>query len=145
MKQYERPYLIDFRKIGETQIGYISVAENKLLPFQVQRIFWTYFTPESIVRGRHAHYETEQILVAVSGRIIVSVEDNDGKIDTFILDNPNIGLYIPPCVWHTMQYSHTAVQMALSSTEYSEKDYIRDYSTFKKVWAGPMVLNSDRQ
>ena len=126
--------IIEFNKMGESAIGYISVAENKLLPFEPKRLFWTYFTPESVIRGRHAHYKTEQIIIAVTGRIIVTTESADGEIKTFKLDEPNKGVYVPPDVWHTMQYSHTAVQLVLASTEYEESDYIREYDKFKEVW-----------
>ncbi len=132
---YPKPYLIEFNKIGSPDIGYITVAENYSVPFEVKRIFWTYFTPESIVRGRHAHYKTEQILIAVTGRILVTTELASGEILTFPLEKPNVGVYIPPNAWHTMQYSHTAIQVVLASQNYDANDYIRDYNQFKKVWA----------
>lgn len=130
----EKPYLIEFKKIGSGDIGYISVAENNsAIPFDIKRTFWTYYTPESIVRGRHAHHETQQILIAVAGRIIVNTEMPNGELNTFILDRPDIGVYIPSNAWHTMQFSHTAVQLVLASTEYDENDYIRNYEDFKKM------------
>jgi hypothetical protein len=131
----QNPFLINFPKLGAPDIGYISVVDDaKLIPFEIKRVFWTYYTPESIVRGRHAHYKTEQVLIAVTGRIIVTTELADGTINTFVLENPNLGLYVPPHAWHTMQYSHTAIQMVLASTVYDEKDYIRDYDHFKTEW-----------
>lgn len=132
--EYKTPHIIDFGKLGESSIGYISVAENKHLPFKVERVFWTYYTPESIVRGRHAHYKTEQVLVAVTGRIIVTTDNGKGSIETFILDEPNKAVYLPPNVWHTMQYSHTAIQMVLASHLYDANDYIRDYDEFVRIW-----------
>ena len=39
------PQLINFPKIGKSSLGYISLAENETLPFEVNRIYWTYFTP----------------------------------------------------------------------------------------------------
>ena len=129
------PYLITFSKLGTPEIGYISVIEQQqLVPFDIQRIFWTYYTPESIVRGRHAHYVTEQVLIAAAGRITVLTELADGTMQTFRLDEPNVGLYVPPHAWHTMQYSHSAVQLVLSSIPYNAADYIRDYDVFKRVW-----------
>jgi dTDP-4-dehydrorhamnose 3,5-epimerase-like enzyme len=133
MQQFKDPFLIEFASIGEPGLGYISIAEiEKQVPFDFKRVFWTYHTPESIVRGRHAHYETEQVLVAATGRIVVNTELASGRIDTFILDKPNVGVYIPPHAWHTMQYSHTAVQLVFASTVYNEKDYIRDHAQFLK-------------
>jgi hypothetical protein len=124
----QKPHLIEFPKLGASDIGYISVEEiNGRVPFAVARTFWTYFTPESIVRGRHAHHVTEQVF-------IVTTEMPDGKIQTFVLDSPHIGVYLPPNVWHTMQYSHTAVQLVFASTKYDEADYIRQRETFQQVW-----------
>jgi dTDP-4-dehydrorhamnose 3,5-epimerase-like enzyme len=127
-----KPYLLDFPKVGASDIGFISVGEVAVtVPFEVKRVFWTYHTPESIVRGRHAHHQTEQVLVAVTGRIVVVTELRNGDMQTFVLERPNQGVYIPPYCWHTMQYSHTAVQLALASTSYEAADYIRDYSEFR--------------
>jgi len=99
----------------------------------VKRVFWTYYTPESIVRGRHAHHFTEMVLIAVGGRIIVNTEMPNGEIETFVLERPDQGLYLPPYTWHTMQYSHSAVQMVLASTTYDETDYIRSYDEFQAI------------
>jgi len=56
------PYLIHFSQIGESAIGFISVAEQKNIPFEIRRVYWTYFTPENVTRGRHAHRTTEYSL-----------------------------------------------------------------------------------
>jgi hypothetical protein len=134
--KFKSPHIIDFARKGNTDIGFISIWENNdLAPFKVERVFWTYFTPEDIVRGRHAHFQTEQVLIAVAGRIIVNVEYPDGVIELFTLDKPNIGLYLPPFCWHTMQYSHSSVQMVLASTKFNEEDYIRGYDNYKRVYA----------
>ena len=130
---YTKPHIIEFPKVGNSQLGYISIAEKNNLPFAVKRVYWTYFTPESVERGGHAHYELEQILVAVSGKIIINVEMLNGLTEEFVLEKPNMGLYMPKSTWRTMKYSHNSVQMCLASMEYEEKDYIRDYEVFKKL------------
>ena len=132
------PHLIQFPKFGDSSVGYISVtdAAGPLIPFGVQRVFWTYFTPESIVRGRHAHHRTEQVLVAAAGRITVTTELPDRTIQSFRLEDPHVGLYVPPHTWHTMHYSHSAVQLVFASTPYNEADYIRDYDQFREMWRG---------
>jgi dTDP-4-dehydrorhamnose 3,5-epimerase-like enzyme len=132
----DTPYLIQFPGIGGPEVGYISVAENnRQIPFVVKRVFWTYGTPESIVRGRHAHFATHQIIIAVTGRIIVTTEMANGELKLFVLEEPNKGVYIPPNVWHTMQYSASAVQLVLASTEYDATDHIRDYTQFRTTWS----------
>jgi hypothetical protein len=132
MSDFKHPYMIEFPKIGNSGLGYISVAENDNLPFAVNRIYWTYFTPEDVERGGHSHYDLEQILVAVAGKVIVNIETLDGVKKEFILESPRQGLYIPKNTWRTMKYSHNAVQMCIASLSYDESDYIRDYNEFEK-------------
>ena len=130
------PKLIIFPKIGNSFLGYISLAENETLPFDVKRIYWTYYTPEDVERGRHAHHDLQQILIAVAGKITVNTEMPDGSKERFVLESPNQGVYLPKYSWHVMQYSHNAVQMCIASMVYKESDYIRDYSKFKKMKYG---------
>ncbi len=130
----QKPYTLELPMLGDSSIGYLSIVDFKdMLPFEPLRIYWTYFTPENIVRGRHAHHKTEQILLAVSGIILVNIETIDGELYTYKLDKPNMGVYIPPLTWHTMQYSHAAVQLIIASTSYDESDYIRDYTVFETL------------
>lgn len=126
--------LIQFNKLGKPTEGYISVCEQeKDVPFEIKRVFWTYHTPDSVTRGRHTHHDTEMILIALSGIIEVDIEDRNGNKSHYTLKNPNEGLYIPPYTWHIMEYSHTSVQLVIASTLYNENDYIRDYEDFKKL------------
>jgi len=128
------PYLLKFPKLGEPGEGWIAVGEEGTVPFPMRRSFWTYDTPDSILRGRHAHYQTQQVLVAAVGRIIVTVEHADRRISTFWLEDPAVGLYLPPNVWRTMQYAPLTLQIVVASTLYEEADYIRDYKQFRQVW-----------
>jgi mannose-6-phosphate isomerase-like protein (cupin superfamily) len=129
-----QPYFINFEQIGNKSIGYISVSEfSKHIPFEVKRIYWTYSNPENLKKGEHAHKNSEQILVAISGEITITLEKADSEeVQTFILTNENQGLYIPPQTWLVIKYSQNAVLLAFSSIEYDANDYIRSYDDFKK-------------
>lgn len=128
--------IIVFKKIGKPSEGYLSVGQsNSDVPFEIKRTFWTYFTPDGITRGRHAHYETEMILIALSGIVTVHLEAITGEKKEFILKDPHEGLYIPKLTWHEMSYSHTAVQLVLTNSLYDESDYIRSYEDFKTLQA----------
>lgn len=130
----QKPYIIDFPSNGGLEVGYLAIGENfKAVPFEIKRVFWAYYTPDSILRGRHAHHDTEMILIAAGGRIIVTTEMPGLHPQVFILEKPNQGLYLPKHCWHTMQYSHNAVQLVIASTLYKESDYIRDYEQFKSL------------
>ncbi|MEO8414880.1 MAG: FdtA/QdtA family cupin domain-containing protein [Ginsengibacter sp.] len=130
---YQQTSIIDFPKIGNSIEGYISVAENKTLPFEVKRVYWTYFTPESVMRGGHAHHRLEQILVAVAGKIIVTTQMPGEAERRTILETAHQGILLPKYCWHKMQYSHNAVQMCIANMAFEENDYIRDYQEFKKL------------
>ena len=129
----KQPQIFEFPKLGSPSNGYISPAEKENLPFVVKRIYWTYYTPENVERGGHAHYELEQILVAVAGKITVNTEMPGGLKNTFILEAPHQGLIIPKLCWREMKYTHNAVQMCIASIVYEEGDYIREYKEFKKI------------
>ena len=126
------PRKIEFPKIGNPTTGYISVAEKKNLLFIPKRIYWTYFTPEMVERGAHAHIELEQLIVAVSGTIEFTLINKQNEREIFILDNPDKGLYIPNGYWREIKFSHNAVLLCMASEKYDEKDYIRDFNDFIK-------------
>lgn len=129
-----KPNIIKLSKIGSSVLGYITVAEENLnIPFNIKRVYWTYFTPQDVHRGGHAHKELEQMIFAVSGTIEFTTEDIYGNTETFILDSPEKGLYIPSKIWRDIKFSHNAVLLCLASEFYIEEDYIRDYDEFKKL------------
>jgi hypothetical protein len=137
VQSYPLPRIVEFEALGDPSIGYISVAQAQAhIPFAIKRAFWTYGTPEHVSRGRHAHRQTELVLIAVAGTIRVFTELPGGETDQFELDRPGIGLYIPPTCWRTMTYTQDAVQLALASTDYDAEDYIRDRDDYLQHWTG---------
>lgn len=128
------PHYLSFNKIGNPNLGYISVAENnENIPFEVQRVYWTYYTPQDVKRGGHAHLALEQVIVAVSGTITFTTEDLAGNKNEFILDSPEKGLFIPKHIWRDIKFSHNAVLLCMASEKYAEDDYIREYQDFLKL------------
>lgn len=127
----KQPHLVEYPKIGSPSLGYISVAEAKYdFPFEIKRVYWTYYTPNEVTRGGHAHKRLEQLIFAVSGSITFDVEDANGINHTFELDKPHVGLYLPPLTWREIKFSHNAVLLCLASDLFDETDYIRNYSDF---------------
>lgn len=131
---HKLPRFIELEIKGSSEIGFISISEYPInLPFEIKRVYWTYSTPENIVRGNHAHINLEQVIVAVSGKIIFYLESKNGEKMKFLLDNPKKALYIPEGYWRTIKFVDNAVLLCLASKPYSEKDYIRNYSYFKTI------------
>jgi len=126
----DKPHLVQFPKKGAIDLGYISVAEKDNLPFEIKRVYWTYYAPHDVIRGHHAHKALCQLIFAVSGIIKFELENVSGEKLNFVLDSPEVGLYIPKLHWRTIQFSHNAVLLCMASEPYDESDYIRDYNDF---------------
>ena len=126
-------HLIGFASRGRPEEGYLHIMEEDSIPFAVKRVFYTMDTPIGVTRGRHAHYETEMVLIAVKGVIEVKTITIDGQEKTFILNNPDEGLYLPKLCWHEMGYHQDAVQLVVCSTSYKEDDYIRSWEQFTSL------------
>jgi hypothetical protein len=125
--------VISFSSRGRPEEGYLHILDQDVIPFEVKRVFYTMDTPVGVIRGRHAHFETEMVLVAVKGVIEVKTITIDGKEQTFVLNNPDEGLYLPKLCWHEMGYNQDAVQLVVCSTSYREDDYIRSWDQFTSL------------
>jgi dTDP-4-dehydrorhamnose 3,5-epimerase-like enzyme len=129
-----KPHFIKFNKIGNITLGYISVAEHpENVPFEIKRVYWTYYTPNDVLRGHHAHKNLHQVITAVHGVIRFKLEHFNGNAFEFLLDSPEKCLYIPPGYWREIQFSNDAVLLCVASEKYEESDYIRDYEAFKSI------------
>lgn len=126
--------LIDLQLIPDAVEGDIVVLEaQRRVPFDFPRVFLLHQVPEGIVRGEHAHREQHQLLVAVAGAFIVTVEDRGGIAD-FKLDTPAVGLYAPPLTWVMIRsIMPDSSCMVLTSGLYDEADYIRDRAEFDRL------------
>lgn len=122
------------KTIGNEESGVLAPLEFKQnIPFEVKRIFYTYNVAKDSNRGAHAYYNTNQVLICLSGSIKIKCFDGNSE-SIYILNKPDEALYIPPKVWRTtFEHSSDAVLLVLSSLEYDEADYIRDYDKFLEV------------
>ena len=106
------------------------------LPFMPARMFSVFGVPSAEVRGEHAHRVCQQLLVCVNGSVSVLVDDGERR-DEMTLDDPGLGLYMPPMLWGTQfGYSADAVLVVLASHAYDGADYIRDYEAFLEIKRG---------
>lgn len=125
--------LIYLPKIGDRNGNITFVNNNSEVPFEVKRVFYLYDIPGGESRGAHAHKTCHQFLVAASGAFEVLL--NDGKVQRQImLNRPYIGLHIPPGIWASeINFSSGSICMVLTSEEFDEHDYIRDYSEYQNL------------
>jgi acetyltransferase-like isoleucine patch superfamily enzyme/dTDP-4-dehydrorhamnose 3,5-epimerase-like enzyme len=111
--------------------GSLSFGEANLhIPFTVQRYFLVFAVSSQEIRGEHAHRTLHQFLICVHGVCHVVADDGSTRQE-FALDQPSIGLHLPPMTWAVQyKYSSDAVLMVLASDSYDAGDYIRDYGDF---------------
>lgn len=126
--------VVDISEI-HSESGNITVLENKKnVPFDVKRIYYLYDIPGGESRGGHAHYELEQYIVAASGSFDVILDDGENK-KRITLNRPNFALHIVPGLWRELSnFSSGAICLVLASHKYDEKDYIRDYKEYLKIF-----------
>lgn len=134
MNLIDQVKLIDFKELGDEK-GYLVVIESeKDINFELKRIFYIYGSQREVIRGQHANKKSEFILINVNGESKVTVKDGLGNSKTFVLDRPNLGVYIPKLLWKDMyDFSEDSVLLVLSSEYYDSEEYIRDYEEYKKI------------
>lgn len=127
---YQAPRLIEIPgHINES--GSVHFWENmELFPQGVLRCFWISGVREGESRGNHAHREESQVIVAVAGKIEIKVDGFGGNVFHFELGKPNVGLFVPPLNWISIQFSSGSVLLGLGDRVFSENDYIRDRDYF---------------
>ncbi|HXU93893.1 MAG TPA: WxcM-like domain-containing protein [Gallionella sp.] len=124
---HELPYIEDMR-------GSLSVGEfERSIPFQPKRYFLVFDVPSREIRGEHAHRHCQQFLICVRGSCTVVADDGKNRCE-YVLDRPNLGIYLPAMVWGTQyKYSSDAVLLVFASDYYDAGDYIRNYSEFEAL------------
>lgn len=137
MERYDEPYLVDLPRIYDPR-GSLSFIENgdSLVPFSIERVYWIYDVPAGEERGAHSHRRGQELIIALSGCFNVNLFDGK-EWQHFTLNRPYKGLYVPPGYWRTLDnFSTGSVCTVLSSTAYTEDDYVRDYDEFIQLSKG---------
>jgi dTDP-4-dehydrorhamnose 3,5-epimerase-like enzyme len=125
-KIIELPKVLDDR-------GNLSFFQNgDQIPFDIKRVYWIYDVPGGEQRGGHAYKELQELIVALSGSFDVVLNDGQHQ-KTFTLNRSYYGLYVPKMIWRQMEnFSTNSLAFIAADDSYNEKQYIRDFSEFKK-------------
>ena len=126
--------IINLPKITDPRGNLTFIQFSQQIPFKIERTFWTYDVPGGETRGGHAYKTQEEFIIALSGSFDVHTMNKEGKSQKYSLNRSYYGLYIPAGIWrHIDNYSTNALALHLSSTKYSEGDYIRKFEEFNKI------------
>ncbi len=105
-------------------------SENHIL-FEIKRTYWIYDVPGGEVRGSHAFKESQEFIVALSGSFDVILHDGTKEVK-YSLNRSYNGLYVPNLLWRRLEnFSTNSLALIVSSINYNETDYIRNFDEFK--------------
>lgn len=130
MKQL--PYnIIQINRFSADGKGALQFFEaNRDIPFDIKRIYYITGVPNGVNRGMHAHKKLRQLLFCPYGKIQIIIDDGKNKY-SHILERPEEGLLLTPCVWREMVWlQKDSVLCVAASDYYDEADYIRNYTEF---------------
>ena len=123
--------ILEFSDLGDERGNLVVVEGSGVdIPFSIKRVFYIYGSDAEVIRGRHANRKTEFVLINVSGKSKVKV-DNGYEQRIIDLDRPRMGLYLSTMVWKDMfEFSPDSVLLVLASEHYDAEEYIRNYDDF---------------
>ena len=141
-------------------------SEVNALPFSIGKVLVMSDIRTDDVRGMHAHYETEEILVALTGGCTVEMDDGRGRKASVRLSSSEVSnptsdprhptsavpnnqypitnnsdikeaLLLYPHIWRVMRdFEPGTMLMVAANIKYDEKDYIRDRAEFERIAKG---------
>ncbi len=116
--------------------GSLCVAEaGRQIPFALARAYWIFDIPSDEERARHAHRRQQEVLIAVRGSFVVHCDDGEAST-RYALDSPEVGLLLPPMVFHHLdEFSADAICLVLSSGPYLPEEYVYDREEFDRLSA----------
>ena len=107
------------------------------MPFAIRRVYWIYDVPGGTARGGHAYRSGEELFVALSGSVELTVDEGRGSTVRHVLNRSYYGVYVPALTWRRLEnFSTNGVCLVLASQPYDEADYLRDYEEFRAARAG---------
>jgi dTDP-4-dehydrorhamnose 3,5-epimerase-like enzyme len=122
--------IVELPSIQDSRGTLTSIESEIDILFRIERVFYMHHI--LMDRGGHAHRETDQIIIAVSGKFKVEIlEGNDSK--SYFLEDPKIGLYIPRMVFiEFYEFSADSVCLVLASDHYDISRSIRSKDEYLK-------------
>ena len=126
----EKVQIIQLPKFLDDRGNLSFLESQKHIPFMIKRCYWIYDVPGGCLRGSHAFKTEQEFIVALSGSFDVVIHDGVEE-KRYSLSRSYYGLYIPPMHYRTLDnFSTNSLALVVSSAEFSEEDYIRDFDDF---------------
>jgi len=127
----EEPCWLKLPKVDHAS-GQLCFGQTELtIPFAIARVFYVWDIPENAIRGGHANIASKEGVFCLNGGFTLWLYSVDGRSYRFRLDDPQLGVYIPPFWWVELgEYDPRTITFAVASTIFQESDYISDPEDF---------------
>ena len=120
----EQVKLIELPSVTDSRGVLTAVESTRDIPLEIKRIFYMHHITQD--RGGHAHRDTDQVVIAISGSFHIELFDGTNSLK-FDLNDPTKGLYIPRMVFISMsQFTEHTVCLVLANSFY---DMSRSFRT----------------
>lgn len=128
-------HIVQLKKIPDLRGNLTAIEQCGDVPFEIRRVYWIFDVPGGENRGGHAYRRAQELIIALSGSFDLTVDDGS-QCDCFRLNRSYYAVYVPAGTWRQMSnFSTNSIALVLSSTDYDEADYIRNYDDFKRYAA----------
>lgn len=120
--------IIDLRSSIDYRGVLTSVEEMQDIPIEIKRIFYMHHVLEE--RGGHAHIDTDQVIIPVSGSFNVSLFDGK-EWENYIMNDCTKGLYVERLTFTNLSdFTKDAVCLVLANTHYDMKRSLRSMDVY---------------
>ena len=124
---------LEFPVLKDERGSLIAWEEHNHIPFKIRRVYSLLQTRSGVSRGYHAHRKLKQVIVALSGKCRITLDNGIHREDA-ILSSPSRGLLIEGLIWREIHdFSLDCVLIVFASELFEEEDYIRDYDSFLRL------------
>ncbi|RYE19732.1 MAG: WxcM-like domain-containing protein [Sphingobacteriales bacterium] len=117
-------YFINLQTFTDNRGSLNSV--DKVLPFDIKRVYYIYGIEPLLERGGHRHIETVEALICMHGSCRVHI-DNGTEKKQILLDDPSQCLIVEPGDYHLMDnFGDNTILLGIASTHHDKADYINE-------------------
>jgi len=124
----KKSFIFDIKTVYDQRGCLSSLETNMDIPIEINRIFYMHHVISD--RGGHAHIDTDQVIIAMSGTFKIKLFDG---IDTeeYVMDNCTKGLYVPRLIFIDLyDFSSDAICLVLANTHYDMRKSLRNMQDF---------------
>jgi hypothetical protein len=128
---------IDLNPCTDSRGTLTAIEGTQTIPFDIKRVYFMHDL--TAARAGHAHRDTQQLLIPVTGSCEVILSDG-AETRSYECASPAKGLYIVPMLFiRVCHISPGAVILVLASTHYDKSRSLRSWEEYLEVIGCPSL------